>query len=63
MFQQLTDFGTDAGRLRPSLTFGSEQEQRLTRWKRPRENRLQGRGVARAHALRVVLARYGEELP
>ncbi|CAM5585900.1 hypothetical protein SALBM311S_01206 [Streptomyces alboniger] len=63
MFQQLTDFGTEHGHLRPSLTLGNEQEKTLARWKRNQKNRLQGRDDARAEELRTLLARYGEELP
>lgn len=62
MLLQLTTFGEKHGHIRSSLTLGDEQEKALARWKRNQKHRLQGSDDARARALRVLLAQYGEEL-
>ncbi|MEV5644077.1 Helicase associated domain protein [Streptomyces flaveolus] len=63
MLQQLADFGSARGHIRPSLTLGDEQEKALARWKRNNKNRLQGRSDGKALQLRALLAQYGELLP
>jgi hypothetical protein len=63
MLQQLADFGSARGHIRPSLTLGDEQEKALARWKRNNKSRLQGRSDGQALLLRALLAQYGELLP
>ncbi|WP_129308561.1 Helicase associated domain protein [Streptomyces sp. L2] len=62
MLQQLADFGSAQGHIRPSLTLGDEQEKALARWKRNNKNRLQGLSDGKALQLRALLAQYGEIL-
>jgi hypothetical protein len=59
--RELADFAQSNGHAKPAVTAASEQERTLAVWRRNNKNRLQGQDNERAHRLRELLERYGEQ--